>query len=70
MLLAIDERALGPLEQTMVALARAELAASEDRPSECLQAVERVQRRFLMPPQTAWLDRTRIRMQERAAAGR
>ncbi len=70
MLLAIDERALGPLEQTMVALARAELAAEEDRPSECLRAVDRVQRRFLMPPQTAWLDRMRIRMQKRAAGAR
>lgn len=70
MLLAIDERGLGPLELTMVALARAELAAAEDRPSECLQAVDRVQRRFLLPPQTAWLDRMRIRMQERTAAAR
>ena len=66
MLLSVDERGLGPLELTMVALARAELAASEDRPAECLQAADRVQRRFLMPPQTAWLDRTQARMRERA----
>lgn len=70
MLLSVEERGLGPLELTMVALARAELAASEDRPAEFLQAADRVQRRFLMPPQTAWLDRTQARMRERVGPAR
>jgi hypothetical protein len=67
LLLSIDESRLGEMERSMLALARTELAAQENRPAAALDFLTKVQRRFLLPPQVARLNELQAALKAKVA---